>query len=315
MKKDGFQIIFFGTPDFSVPSLKALLKSRHKIKLVVTQPDRPKGRGKKMAFSPVKKAALDFGTEISQPESVNSKDFLETLSGISPDLFVVVAFGQIFSEKLLRIPTLGPINVHASLLPRYRGAAPIQWAIINGEQKTGVTTILMGKGLDSGDILLSAETSISPWETAGSLHDRLADSGAALLMETLNRLEKKNIEPKPQDHSAVTYAPLLKKEDGHIDWSQPAHKIECFIRGMNPWPGAFTFLNQKRLKIFKAYTVPGAENAFPGTVIAGFSNELRVAAGNSMALTLLEIQGESGKRLSIHDFLRGHPVSPGSVLS
>jgi methionyl-tRNA formyltransferase len=315
MKKDGFQVVFFGTPDFSVPSLKALLKSHHRVKLVVTQPDRPKGRGKKMALPPVKKAALEAGVRISQPVSVNTSNFLQALSDIGPELFVVVAFGQIFSEKLLQIPALGAINVHASLLPRYRGAAPIQRVIINGEPKTGVTTMLMQKGLDSGDILLSAETQIGPCETAGTLHDRLADSGANVLIDTLDKLEKGNLEAKPQDHTKATYAPILKKKDGHIDWSQPAYRIESFIRGMNPWPGAFTVFNHKRLKIFKTREVPGEKNAYPGTVIECFSEELRVAAGDGTALTILELQSESGKRLSIRDFLRGHPISLKSVLS
>lgn len=309
------QIVFFGTPDFAVPTLKALHHCGHKIVMVVTQPDRPKGRGQKLLPTPVKKAALELGLDVYQPKSVNTEDFYKITAESAPDFFVVAAFGQIFSERLLQIPQKGAINVHASLLPKYRGAAPIQWAMINGEKESGVTTMLMEKKMDSGDILLCCATPIEKSDNAGTLHDRLADIGAKLLVDTLDGLEKKEIVPKPQDHSRASYAPMLKKEDSHIDWKQPSHKIENLIRAMTPHPGAFTFHENRRLKIFKVMPVPGEQNAIPGTVLKGFENELRVASGQGEALSILEIQGDSGKRMKINDFLRGKPIQPGSSLS
>jgi methionyl-tRNA formyltransferase len=309
------RIVFFGTPDFAVPSLGHLIKSGYQVPMVVTQPDRPKGRGQKMLPTPVKKAALELGLPVYQPQSVNTNAFYEIIAETTPDFFVVVAFGQIFSEKLLKIPQKGPINVHASLLPKYRGAAPIQWAMINGEKETGITTMLMGKKMDAGDILLSSATPIESIDNAGTLHDRLADIGAKLLVDTLAKLEKNEIHPKPQDHSQATFAPMLKKEDSHIDWKQPPDKIINLIRAMAPDPGAFTFYENKRLKIFKAMPVPGEKQAIPGTVLKGFENEVRVASGQDGALSILEIQGDSGKRMKINDFLRGNSIPPGSPLS
>jgi methionyl-tRNA formyltransferase len=309
------QIVFFGTPDFAVPTLRKLIYGRQQVTMVVTQPDRPKGRGQKRLFTPVKKAALELGLTVYQPESVNTSDFYEKVIQTAPDFFVVVAFGQIFSEKLLKIPQKGAINVHASLLPKYRGAAPIQWALINGEKETGVTTMLMEKKMDAGDILLSCATPIEDSENAGTLHDRLADLGAKLLMDTLEKLENNEIHPKPQDHSQATFAPILKKEDSHIDWKQPPDKIQNVIRAMAPKPGAFTFHGNRRLKIFKAMTVPGEKNAIPGTVLKGFENEVRVASGQDGALSILEIQGGSGKRMKIIDFLHGNSIPPGSTFS
>ena len=309
------QIVFFGTPDFAVPTLKALYQRGHKIVMAVTQPDRPRGRGQKLLPTPVKKAALELGLDVYQPKSVNTEDFYKKTAESAPDFFVVVAFGQIFSERLLQIPQKGAINVHASLLPKYRGAAPIQWAMINGEKESGVTTMLMEKKMDSGDILLYCTTPIDTSDNVGTLHDRLADIGAKLLLDTLDGLEKNEIIPKPQDHSRASYAPILKKEDSHIDWKQPSHQIENLIRAMTPHPGAFTFHENRRLKIFKVLEVPGEQNAIPGTVLKGFENELRVASGQGEALSILEIQGDSGKRMKINDFLRGKPIQPGSSLT
>ncbi len=314
MTKD-FQIVFFGTPDFAVPSLTKLIYGGHRVAMVVTQPDRPRGRGQKTLPTPVKQAALELGLTVYQPNSVNTNDFYEKVLERAPDYFVVVAFGQIFSEKLLKIPQKGAINVHASLLPKYRGAAPIQWALINGEGETGVTTMLMEKKMDAGDILLSSATPIESFDNAESLHDRLADIGAKLLLDTLTALEKNEVHPKPQEHSQATFAPMLKKEDSHIDWKQPTDKIESLIRAMAPKPGAFTFHENKRLKIFKAMQAPGEKNAIPGTVLKGFENEIRVASGQDEALSILEIQCGSGKRMKIRDFLRGNSIPPGSTLS
>ncbi len=310
----GFRIIFFGTPDFAVPTLSALVHSRHRLLTVVTQPDRPKGRGQKLMHTPVKKAAMEAGLEVFQPESVNTASFYDKMAEIHPDLFVVVAFGQLFSEKLLKIPSKGTINVHASLLPKYRGPAPIHWAMIKGEKETGVTTMLMAKKMDAGDMLLSAKTPIKKSDTAGTLHDRLANIGAELLVETLEKFESGKVTPRPQDHTQATYAPMLKKEDGHIDWSQPPEKIEYFIRAMSPWPGAFTYFQNRRLKIFKAIPASGEKNAKPGTVLKSFENELRIATGQDGAVAILEIQGASGKRMKIEDFLRGNTVPPESTL-
>jgi methionyl-tRNA formyltransferase len=309
------QIVFFGTPEFAVPTLRKLIEWQHKVPMVVTQPDRPKGRGQKIYPTPVKKAALELGLPVFQPKSVNTNDFYEKVVEMAPDYIVVAAFGQIFSEKLLNIPKKHSINVHASLLPKYRGAAPIHWALINGENETGITTMLMAKKMDAGDILLTSATHIKNADNFGTLHDRLAELGANLLVETLDKIEKNEIHPKPQDHSQATFAPMLKKDDSHIDWKQPPPKIENLIRAMAPQPGAFTFHENKRLKIFKAIPVQGEKNAIPGTVLKSFENEVRVASGQDEALSILEIQGGSGKRMKIIDFLRGNPIPPGSILS
>ncbi len=309
-----FKIVFMGTPNFAVPALRALHKNDHEVALVVTQPDRPKGRGRKVFPSPVKEAALHFGYEVIQPDSIQTTAFKTDLAKYKPDIVIVVAFGRIIPKNILSLPKIATINIHASLLPKYRGPAPIQWAVINGEIETGITLILMDEGLDTGDILLSSRVAIGPDDTSGTLHDRLADLGADLLIQALNLFETNDINPTPQDHTRATYAPLLKKNDGRIDWKMAAKPLEAFIRGMSPWPGAFTFHGDKRLKIFKA--VPARMDIVepPGTVIKGFSDELRVATGNG-ALTIMEIQGASGKRLSITDFLRGYHLPAGTILT
>lgn len=308
-----FDIVFMGTPDFSVPCLETLHRSRHRVVQVVTQPDRPKGRGRRVYPPPVKDTALALGLPVIQPEKIKTAEFIETLSYLHPDLMVVVAYGRILPKAVLEIPTAGCINVHASLLPRYRGAAPIHWAIINGETQTGITTILMDEGMDTGDILLTAAEPITSDDTAATLHDRLADLGAKVLEETLNRLADESLTPTPQAHDQATLAPMLKKEDGRIDWHQPATTISNRIRGMNPWPGAFTFYDEKRLKIFRAVALPAEGTAVPpGTVVPAFPDELRVATGNGL-LSVLEIQGESGNRLTISEFLRGHSMPAGTM--
>lgn len=309
-----FNVIFMGTPEFAVPALKALVAFGCRVDLVVTQPDRPKGRGRQISSPPVKSAADALGLEVIQPEIINTDEFYEIIRRRNPDLFIVVAYGHILPKRLLEIPRLGPVNLHASLLPRYRGPAPIQWAIINGEKETGVTSMLMDKGLDTGEMLICERTSIDPEETAGSLHEKLAGLGADVLTRTLGDFRDGTIRPIPQNHAEATYAPILQKSDGHIDWQQDAERIERFIRGMTPWPGAFSFLNKKRLKIYKARVIPYADGFAPGTIIHAFSNELRVAAGRD-ALSILEIQGESGKRMGAADFLKGNAVEPGTVLS
>jgi methionyl-tRNA formyltransferase len=309
-----YRIVFMGTPEFAVPALKNLYRSGHRVLQVVTQPDRPKGRGKTVVFPPVKEAALDLGCPIIQPQSIRTQDFCDVMTRLDPDLFVVAAYGHVLPQQILAIPRLGAINIHASLLPKYRGAAPIQWAVINREVETGVTLMLMDKGLDTGDMLLSASVPILSDDTSGSLHDRLALLGADLLIQTLNYYEIHRKSATPQVHEQASYAPLLKKEDGHLDWRQPADKLEALIRGLTPWPGAFCFYNGKRIKIYRACQKPIVTMESPGTVMMGFSNELTVATGRH-ALVIHELQGDSGKRLSVQDFLRGHPILPGALLT
>ena len=309
-----YRIVFMGTPGFAVPALKSLCRSGHRVLQVVTQPDRPKGRGKTVVFPPVKEAALELGCPILQPQSIRTQDFCDAMTALDPDLLVVAAYGHVLPQRILAIPKLGAINIHASLLPKYRGAAPIQWAVINREKETGVTLMLMDKGLDTGDILSSASVPILPDDTSGSLHDRLALLGADLLIQTLNYYEVHRKSATPQVHEQASYAPLLRKEDGHLDWRQTADELEARIRGLTPWPGAFCFYNEKRIKIYRACPKTVVTQEPPGTVMKGFSNELTVATG-SHALVIQELQGDSGKRLPVQDFLRGHPILPGAVLT
>lgn len=311
--KNGFNIIFMGTPDFAVPALEALDRSRHRVSLVVTLPDRPKGRGRQPVAPPIAETARCLDYECLQPSCVKNDRFLEDLAALEPDFFVVVAFGHILSAPLLAVPRLGAINIHASLLPKYRGPAPIQWAIINREAQTGVTTMLMDKGMDTGDILLTARTAIRANDTAASLHDRLAPMGAQLLLQTLDQFEAGVARPQPQDHALATYAPMLKKEDGRINWSAPAEEIEAFVRGMSPWPGAFTFEGPRRLKLFKAASLSADSGLPPGTVLESFPDELRVSTGRG-SLAILELQAASGKRLAVDEFLRGCQLVPGTIL-
>lgn len=308
-------IIFMGTPDFAVPSLKALHLSSFGLTYAVTQPDRPKGRGRRLKPTPVKATALDLGYDVFQPEDIREESFIEQLKKSAPDLLVVVAFGQILPRSVLSIARLGTINVHASLLPKYRGPAPIQWAIMRGETTTGVTTMLMDHGVDTGDILLHTETPIAKTDTAATLHDRLSRLGADLLVKTLQGFTLGTVFPRAQKHQNASYAPMLKKENGHIKWHQSARSIDARIRAMTPWPGAYCLLDAKRYKIHRAIDVGKAqENAAPGTVVPGFADELRIATGAGV-LSILEIQSESGKRLPIKQFLHGHPILPGAVFT
>jgi methionyl-tRNA formyltransferase len=313
MKKKA-KIIFMGTPEFAVPALKALYKSNQNVALVVTQPDRPKGRGRKIIPPPVKEVAINLRYELDQPSSIRTVEFANRIENHKPDIIVVVAFGHIIPKDILAIPKIAAINIHASLLPKYRGPAPIQWAIINGETETGVTTMLMDEGLDTGDILLSSKIKIFSDDTSGTLHDRLANLSADVLIQTIERIEAGDIRPISQDHSQATYAPLLKKNDGRMNWEMPAQTLEAFIRGMTPWPGAFTFHGKKRLKIFKAVPIIIDAVEPPGTVIKRFPDELCVATGKG-ALSVIGIQGESGKRLLIKEFLQGYKIAPGTILS
>ena len=309
-----YKLVFMGTPDFAVPALQAVHAAGHDILLVVTQPDRPKGRGRKVEPPPVKKASEKLGLTVTQPDNLRSEAAKQLLQAADADFFIVVAFGHLLRESVLKMPKRGCIHVHASLLPRYRGPAPIQWAVINGDTETGVTTMLMDKGLDTGDMLMTAREPIGPSDTAGSLHDRLAQRGADLLVQTLKALADGTIRGTPQVHSAATYAPLLKKTDGLIDWKKPAAKLEPFIRGMSPWPGAFTFWKNTRLKIYRSEIEASADNALPGTVLNSRPDRLTVSTGDG-ALSILEIQSASGSRLPVSEFLRGFRIAPGELFA
>ena len=311
--KTAYKIIFMGTPQFSVPGLKALHHNGYDVVLVVTQPDRPRGRGRKITPSPVKATAMNLGIPVIQPASIKTAEFADHIKSYKPDFQVVIAYGKILPENVLAIPRVGTINIHASLLPKLRGPAPIQWAVINGEKETGVCSMLMDKGMDTGDILLTAPEPVKPEDTAGTLHDRLAAKGATVLIDTLKKYADHTILPISQDHSRATYAPMLTKDDGLINWNKSATSLERFIRGVTPWPGAYTFWGETRLKIFKSTPLAIKTTATPGTVQQGFPDELRVTAGTGV-LSILEIQGASGKRLAIKEFLRGHSIPPGAVL-
>ena len=307
-----WRIVFFGTPSFAIPTLQGLLQGPDQVVAVVTQPDREKGRGRKVVMSPVKELALQHGLLPFQPEKAKEEAFQEAVRGSRPDLIVVVAYGQILPKSILSIPTHGAVNVHASILPRYRGAAPIAWAILNGEKVTGVTTMVMDEGMDTGDILLQREIPIGGEETCETLRDRLASLGAPLLLETLTRMKEKNIRPISQDHSKATYAPPLKKEDGHIDWKKEAKEIDLQIRAFNPWPGAFTKLGRQLLKIYKGEIREREPAGKAGTVVWVGSDFIEVETGKSSFL-IKEIQLEGKRRMTIREFLSGHPIPVGTV--
>ncbi len=308
---DGLRVIFMGTPRFACPTLEKLMDRGDDIVAVVTQPDRPSGRGQKTVPPPVKELACRHGLTILQPPRVRAPEFIETVREMNPDVIVVVAFGQILPKALLDIPAHGCINIHASLLPRYRGAAPINWCIINGETETGVTTMRMDVGLDTGDMLLKKTTPIDPDEDTTSLHDRLSLMGAEALHETLDLMSRGMLVPEKQEDSLSCYAPMLKKEDGLIDWTRDPLTIRNLVRGMNPWPGAFTFLEGKSLKIFRVRTAEGS--GAPGAVLAAGRDGIEVACGGG-SLILDELQLEGKKRLTAGDFLAGRRLSPGIVL-
>jgi methionyl-tRNA formyltransferase len=308
------KVIFMGTPDFAVPSLKAISEYGCIVSMVITRPDQPRGRGRKTLPPPVKVAAEHLSCPIYQTLNVKSDEFYRMIAAQRPDILVVVAFGHVLPKKILEIPVYGAINVHASLLPKYRGPAPIQWAIINGECETGITTMLMDTGLDSGEMLLASKIEINSDDTAGMLQDRLSEVGASLLIETIKKIQDGSLRPVPQNHALATYAPMLKKEDGLIDWEKPADDIERFIRGVTPWPGAFTFVNGKRMRVFKAKVWDSDSTDIPGKITKAFSNELCVATGRGV-LSILEIQMDSGKRLEIREFLKGSTLEPGLQLT
>ena len=307
------RILFFGTPSFAIPSLEALIKGEDKIIGVVTQPDRPKGRGRRPSPPPIKLLAEGHNLPIYQPRVAKEKEFIDLIRNLEPDLIVVVAYGQILPKEILDIPPLGAIGVHPSLLPKYRGAAPINWAIINGERITGVTIFRLCEKLDSGDIILQRAIEILPGETAGGLSDRLAKFGADLLLEAIKDMKEGRIHLVKQDEGLASYAPCLKKEDGLIDWERSAKEIANLICGLDPWPTAYTYLNGELLKLFKAKVASLDKVAEPGTILEIESKGMKVATRDG-AVLIEEIQRAGKKRLKVSEFVKGHPISPGKKL-
>lgn len=324
------RVVFMGTPDFAVGALEALIEAGHQVTAVVTQPDKPKGRGKELQMTPVKVCAQKHGIPVFQPVKIREPEAVETLRSYQADIFVVAAFGQILPEEILSMPRYGCVNIHASLLPKYRGAGPIQWAIINGEKITGVTIMRMDKGLDTGDMLFKTEVEIAPRETADTLHDKLAEAGARLIVEALAKIEAGDVTPVKQNDADSCYAKMLNKSMGKIDWQMEAEKLDCLIRGLISWPGASAVYRGKTLKIWEEEAVseqelmtweglPGqregtfAGNAQPGTVIRVEKDAFFVQTGKG-ALKILSVQPEGKKRMAVKDFLLGYPVKPGETL-
>ena len=306
------KIVFMGTPDFAVNTLEALIEAGHEIALVVTQPDKAKGRGKKMLFSPVKEAAIAHDLKVAQPEKVKAPEFVKVLSDIAPDVIVVVAFGQILPESILNLPRLGCINVHASLLPEYRGAAPIQWAVIDGLRETGVTTMYMDKGLDTGDIIEQRKIEIASDETGGSLFDKLALLGGEIIISTLDDLDSGKASRIKQDNENSSYAKMLSKEMGNLDFNKSAVELERLIRGLNPWPSAYTRLEGKLLKIFEAEVIDDdmSDGDTPGKIIAIDKKSFTIKCGTG-ALRIMNLQLEGKKRMDTSAFLLGYSINPG----
>lgn len=314
------RIIFMGTPEFAVPVLESLINSRHEVVAVVTQPDRPKGRGKNMQFSPVKECALAHNIPVMQPVNVSVPEVIDELRAYEPELIVVVAFGQFVTKKIREMPKYGCINVHASLLPKYRGAGPIQWAVINGEKESGVTTMYMCREIDKGDMLLKDTVTLDPKETGDSLHDKLSMMGGPLLLKTIDQLENGSAVRIPQCEEESTYAPKLEKTMGNIDWTMDADRIERLVRGLNSWPGTFTKIHGKTVKIWDCDVVRQetlTENqaaAKPGTVIVSEKDQLIVKAGNG-ALSLRMLQPEGKKNMTVDAYLRGYPITQGELFT
>ena len=301
------KIIYMGTPDFSVAPLEAIIRAGHEVTAVVTQPDKQKGRGKEVQMTPVKECALSHGIPVLQPVKIKEPEAVAELKKYPADIFVVAAFGQLLTEEILNMPKFGCINIHASLLPAYRGAAPIQRVIINGEEKTGVTIQQMAKGLDTGDMLLKKEISIDPKETGGSLHDKLSAAGAELIVEALSKIEKGEVVPEKQDDALSCYAKKLDKAMGLIDFDQNAVSIERLIRGLNPWPSAYTLYKGKTLKFWEADVVPLEKKEEPGTVVFVAKDFFDIATKEG-ALRVKSLQLEGKKKVAVKDFLLGYEI-------
>lgn len=307
-------VVFMGTPDFAVPALESLIKSdEYDVKLVVSQTDKPQGRHQELVAPPVKRLALQYNIEIFQPKTLKTDEAYEKIASYEPDFIVVAAYGKILPQRVLDIPVYGCVNLHGSLLPKYRGAAPIQWSVINGEKKTGLTSMLMDAGLDTGDILLVSETEIGENETAGELFDRLAAMGPELLFRTLSGLAAGEITPVKQNEEEATYVSVLSKEMAAIDWNDKASDIHNKVRGMSPWPVAKTSFDGKLLKIYSSFLSDRRTNGLPGT-LSVCSGRIFVACGDGMQLEITELQLEGAKRMSAADFLRGHQSSDGVIL-
>ncbi len=310
------KIVFLGTPEFALPSLRALHEAHYGVIAVITQPDKQKGRGYELSAPPVKELARSFNIPVYQPERIRSEEGSALLKSLAPDLMITAAFGQILSEENLNTPSLGCINVHGSLLPKYRGAAPIQWAVINGEAKTGVTTMMTDIGVDTGDMLLARETEIGPDETAGELYARLSELGAQVLIDTLKALEAGTLKRIKQDESEATHCPMLKKEHGRIDFSQSAQSVHGLVRGVNPWPGAYGFLNGQPFKVWRTRLsgLPAHEGRMPGEIAVSSPKEgLFVQTGDGL-IELIEIQAPGKQRMEAKAFLRGKPLPVGTLL-
>ena len=305
------KIVFMGTPEFAVPSLTALCDAGYEVVGVFTQPDRPKGRGNKVIASPIKQLAVEKGIPVFQPLRIR-RDGVEDLRALAPDLCVTAAFGQILSQEILDIPRLGTINVHASILPRHRGSAPINWAILQGDATVGVTTMMTDKGIDTGDMLLTAETPYIKGKTAGELTERMAKLGAELLIDTLKQLEAGTLQRIPQDHDRMTYDPMLTKEMGVIDWTHRAEDIVNRIHGLNPWPGCSTAIEGGRLKLLRAEAVSGVGQ--PGEILTADPKQGLVIAAGEGAVSVIQLQAPGGKPMNSKDYLRGHPMPVGAVL-
>jgi methionyl-tRNA formyltransferase len=304
------RIVFMGTPEFAVPSLEALLKSDDQVVGIVTQPDRPKGRGQVLTPPPIKLTAQREGIPFLQPAKIRVPEFLTALTDWKPDLIAVTAYGRILHSPILTLPPMGCVNVHGSLLPKYRGAAPVQWAVINGETETGITTMMMDEGMDTGAMLLQESLQIFPEDTSGTLAPRLAELGGRLLVETIARLKAGTITPQSQNHTLATLAPPLKKEDGAIDWMTSAISLTNRIRGLSPWPGAYTYFCGERWMVWSATAGPAETGVVPGTIIDVTKQAIYVATGDGV-LALKEIQPANSKRLTVMQYLAGHRVSAG----
>ncbi len=303
-----------GTPDFAVPSLNALLDAGCDVVGVFCQPDRPKGRGHKLAACPVKEVAVKAGIPVFQPERIKREEGVAALRALAPDLCVTAAFGQLLSQEILDIPKLGTVNVHSSLLPRHRGSAPINWAIIGGDSVTGVTTMFTDKGMDTGDMLLRRETPIGETENAGELSDRLAVMGAELLIETIRQLEAGTLVRTPQDHAQATYEPKMDKELGRVNWTKTAREIDCLVRGVTPWPGAYTTLGEQTIKLFDVERVSDAPTGAPGEIIAADARHGLIVSCADADVKLKQIQMPGAKRMNAGDYLRGHSMDTGVCL-
>lgn len=312
MNRKPYRIIFMGTPEFAVPSLRSLIDHGENVVAVVSQPDRPKGRGRKLAPTPIKALALSADIPVLQPTKIRTQDFHDTIASFLPDLIVVTAYGRILPGSLLSLPPLGTINVHGSLLPKYRGAAPIQWALINSEPETGVTIMQMDEGMDTGDILLPADIPVDPDDTTVTLAPKLAELGGKALVEALDLLRENKLPPQKQDDSQATLAPLLTKEQGQIDWSMSAIAISGLIRGLDPWPKAYSTLDGQQYKLFSPQVLDTQNNEKPGTLCQADEDGLVITTGEGQ-LRIRAIQREGARRMNVGDFLRGQSLSPGSI--